>query len=331
VKRDLPKYVYRKGKHRLLYFERGGRRHRIHDEPGTDAFWQTYARLLSGPAAEPTRTIRKLIDHYRRSPRYAKLSANTRKSYEIHMRYLIDAAGNVDPAKLRRVHVVQMRDARAKTPTLSSQCVRFLSVLFNHAMDIGWLDRNVAKGVAALPGKRPARQPWPIDLIEAFRAHATQRPLLIFELLLGTGQRIGDVLRMKWEHIEGDGINVQQGKTKVRLWVPFTAHLQKQLDATLRRGPFIVSKENGRPCSYDLAWREIWQIREAIGALAYDVHALRHTAASELAALGLSDDHIKSITGHTSVEMVRLYSGVAAQKARAMEVKERREQNKDKS
>ena len=172
MKRDLPKYVYRKGRNRLLYFERDGRRHRIHDEPGTDAFWSTYARLLRGPAAEPTRTIRKLIDLYRRSDKYRSLAANTRRSYETHMSYLIETAGRVDPATLRRVHVVQMRDALAETPTRATRCVRFLSVLLSFGSDIGWLDQNVAQGVEGLKGKRAPRG-WPASgCLLAHRASA---------------------------------------------------------------------------------------------------------------------------------------------------------------
>ena len=330
MKRDLPKYVYRKGRNRLLYFERGGRRHRIHDEPGTDAFWSTYARLLRGPAAEPTRTIRKLIELYRRSDKYRRLAANTRRSYETHMSYLIETAGRVDPATLRRVHVVQMRDALADTPTRATRCVRFLSVLLSFGSDIGWLDQNVAQGVEGLKGKRPPRQPWPQDMVDAYRAHATGRPLLMFELLIGTGQRIGDVLRMQWGHVEDGGILVRQGKTGAKLWVPFTARLSDMLAAEPRRGLFLVSQRDGRPVSYQLAWKEIRQVREAIGAQAHDVHALRHSAASELAALGLDDQHIASITGHTSSGMVRLYAGAAAQRARAEEVRDRRNRTRPK-
>lgn len=47
------------------------------------------------------------------------------------------------------------------------------------------------------------RSLWPQDKIGAFRAAAEQgnRHRLIFEPLLGTGRRIGDVLRMRWSDI----------------------------------------------------------------------------------------------------------------------------------
>ena len=39
-------------------------------------------------------------------------------------------------------------------------------------------------------------------MIDAAREKAEPRTRLLFELLLGTGQRIGDVLKMKWSDCE---------------------------------------------------------------------------------------------------------------------------------
>lgn len=64
-----------------------------------------------------------------------------------------------------------------------------------------------------LKSKSLPREAWPLDKIGAYRAMATDRARLIFELWLGTGQRIGDVLRMHWSDIDGDGITLKQSKT----------------------------------------------------------------------------------------------------------------------
>ena len=76
---------------------------------------------------------------------------------------------------------------------------------------------------------------------------------------------------------------------------------------------------------YNLAWKDIMAVRRAIGAEAYDIHALRHYAASQIAALpGMTADHVRAITGHSAAGMVRLYAGKAMQKARATEAQEAR-------
>lgn len=324
VKRELPKHCYRKGRRGYVYFVRGNICERIHSEPGSNAFWAEYNRILNGGVTyTPRRTVRKLIAHYMRSHKWATKKPNTRKSYERSFRYFEDKIGLVDPASIRRRHVIEMRDALAETPTTANRRVGALSVLMEHAIDIDWIERNPAKGVTQLEGTRK-REPWPVDMVEAFRASSDGQTLLLFELLIGTGQRIGDVLSMQWGHIEDGGITVRQGKTRAELWIPFTARLGVVLDQTPKRGLHIVTQSDGRPVGYQLAWKWIKEIRNRIGAEKYDIHALRHTAASELAALGLSDEEISSITGHASSGMVRLYAGKAAQKARAIKAQEKR-------
>ncbi|EDM70793.1 phage integrase [Roseobacter sp. AzwK-3b] len=323
VKRQLPKYVYARGRKGYPYFIRGNTCQRIFAEPGSNAFWAEYNRLLNGAPTAPKRTINKLIEHYMRSPDWAKKAHNTRKSYERSFLYFRDKIGLVDPASIRRRHVNDMRDALSATPTTANRRVAALSVLMNHAIDIGWVEHvNPARGVKQLDGTK-TREAWPVDMVEAFRTAATGQTLLLFELLIGTGQRIGDVLNMQWGQIEDNGIVVRQSKTKAEVWIPFTRRLLDMLNKTPRNALYIINHE-GHRVAYNTAWKWVMDVRKQIGATDYDIHGLRHTAASELAALGMTDEEIMSITGHTSAAMVRLYAGKAAQKARAKKVQEER-------
>lgn len=325
MKRDLPAHVYAKGKNGYLYFVRGSVCERIKDKPGTPEFAATYARLMRGHMVTPKRTIKKLLASYMQSDRWKKLKPNTQKDYRKSFRHFEDVMPLIDPATLRRVHVIQMRDALADTPTTANHAVVALSVLLEHAIDIGWLRENPANGIVALKSKKKPRGPWPVDLVEKYRERADGLALLIFEMLVGTGQRVNDVLAMKWGDIEGDGINVAQDKTDARLWVPFTDRLRTAVKSAPKRGIYIVTQENGKPVSYQLAWKLVTGIRKDIGALDYDLHALRHYAASEIASLpGMTAEHVQAITGHSSTSMVRLYAGAASQRARALEAQKNR-------
>lgn len=325
MKRDLPAYCYRKGRRGYVYFVRGAICQRIHPAPGTPEFAAEYAKLLKGRSAPTTRTIAKLIENYRRSARWAKLSVNTRKSYERSLEYFASVAGDVDPATLRRVHINQMRDALADKPTDANRKIGALSVLMEHGIDIGWLTMNPAKGVRRLEPSGRVRQPWPEEMIKAFRAAADPRTLLLFELLIGTGQRIGDVLSLRWSDFDGAGFSLTQGKTKARLYIPLTERLRSILAATPRRALFIVAQPNGNRVSYNLAWKDFMAVRRKIGAEAYDIHGLRYTAASEIASIpGMTAEHVKAITGHSEAAMIRLYAGPAMQKARASEAQKAR-------
>ncbi|MCD2353630.1 tyrosine-type recombinase/integrase [Pseudosulfitobacter pseudonitzschiae] len=315
------------GRMGYLYYRHDGVSHRMPDDPASAEFATEYARLRSGRAV-PTakRNVKKLIDSYLASPKWDRLALNTQKSYRRSFNYLEEKIGQYDPASIKPHHVYDMRDGMKDKPTTAKRRVAALSVLMQHAIKLGWIASNpVHARFEHLPTNRPARQPWPLDLIQDARDAANPETLLIFEMLLGTGQRISDVLAMQWGHIEDDGIWVTQSKTKARLFVPFTDRLRDMLEATPRKGLHIITLPDGRPMKYNSAYSRMMELRKAIGAEAYDNHALRHAAASEIAALpDMTEEHVKAITGHTSAGMVYRYSGPAGQKARAIEAQKAR-------
>lgn len=327
VKRNLPPYVYRMGRMGYLYYRHDGVSHRMPDNPASAEFASEYARLRSGRAVPTSkRTVKKLIASYIASPRFAGLKPNTKKSYRQSFKYLEEKIGPHDPARIKPMHVYDMRDGMKDKPTTAKRRVAALSVLMQHAIKLGWIERNpVHPRFEHLKTTKPPRQPWPQHLIDAARKTADSETLLIFEMLLGTGQRISDVLAMQWGQIEDGGIWVSQSKTGARLYVPFTARVAAILAQTPRRGLHIITLPDGRPMKYNSAYNRMMDLRTAIGAKDYDNHALRHSAASEIAALpGMTEEHVAAITGHTSSNMVKLYSGPAGQKARAKEAQKGR-------
>lgn len=325
MKTDLPAYCYarvRRGVTYIYYERRGNKPVRIHHKPGTPEFAATYARLLSGPPqVSSKRNFAALVRSYNASKRYQDLAPRTKLDYDKVTEWVTRKLGPLPVAGMQRKDVIRARDANADTLRFANYIVQVLRILMEHAINLGWRDSgtNPAKGVELLKSERPERDPWPDDLVAAYRATATGRALLIFELCIGTGQRIGDVLKMRWDHIDAGGINVTQGKTKARLWIPMTPRLATVLDATPRVGLTICAWErHGRPTSYRGAADLVMKARKAIGAEAYDLHSLRYTTAAELAEAGCSDDLIKAITGHTTGAMVAKYAGPARQKARAI-------------
>lgn len=329
MKRQLPAYCYAKGKKGYVYFVKGGVCQRIKSKPGTADFAAEYAMLLKGKTAPSRTTFRALVDAYRKSPEWTKLAGNTRKSYQKSIEYIQTYAGNVDVRTFRRRHVIEMRDALAETPTTANRRIGFLSTLLKWGMDHDFCADNVAFKVPQLEATGRVRKPWPQDLVDAFRAKADPRTLLIFDLLTETGQRINDVLSMRWSDLDGDGITIVPTKTKRKkpepLYIPLTQRLRASLAAAPRKGLFIVAQNNGLRVGYNLAWKDVMAVRREIGAEAYDIHALRHYAASQIAAIpGMTSEHVMAITGHSAIDMVRLYSGPAMQKARAKEAQEKR-------
>lgn len=305
--RELPKYVHwrgRPGAVKFLYFECKDHRQKIDAEFGTPQFWAEYSQLLNGPAhkAPKTHTWSRLIDKYFDGPRFTQRAPRTQSDYRKYMEKLRMMLGEDDPAGMRRKHVIKMRDANADRPRLANYLVQCLSILFEYAIDLGWMpdDRNPAKGVTLISLGEGTREPWPNQLVVDFRDQNAigTRARLIFEMCLGTAQRMGDILRMQWGDVSQDGIRVRQNKTRKRLVIPLTTQLEACLRATPRDGLFIIAGDHGKPLSYRQAAYAMKIARDACGAgEAHDNHALRYTATVEIAVLGMTDSQIASITG----------------------------------
>ena len=330
TKRATPKYVYAKGKYGYLYFVRNGVCTRIKAPIGTADFAAEYALLMRGREVVTGKTMAKLVDAYRRSPHWANLASNTRKSYNKTLDWLLRNYAQINPASIKRRHINEMRDALADTPTTANRRLDAMSALLGWARDNEWLEANVAFKVKRLAATGRKRLPWPEDMVDAFRAEADTRTLLIFEMLIGTGQRIGDVLNMKWGDVVDDGILVTPQKTRkskpAPIFIPFTNRLREVINATPKRGLYIITQANGSRVSYNLAWKDFMAIRVKIGAERFDIHGLRHYAASQIAAIdGMTMEHVKAITGHASDQVARLYTMASAQRARAKEAQEKRQ------
>jgi len=327
MKRQLPRYVY--AKKGALYFQRRGwDTTRIAAEPHTPEFAREYAILLGGskPTYAGQATFQALVVSYVKSRKYTDLAPRTRSDYATVLEWVKAKLGPLPVDKMQRKDVIRAQAANAETVRFANYIVQIIRILMEHAIDLGWRIDNPAKGVSLLKSGRAPREAWPVDLIGAYRGTATGRALLIFELCIGTGQRIGDVLRMGWSDIEGDGINVRQGKTGARLWVPLTPRLRAVLATTPRIGLTLCAwGPAGKPTKYRTAADLVMAVRVAIGADAYDLHSLRYATAAELAALGCSDELIMSVTGHKTSAMVARYAGPARQKSRAKEAQGKRE------
>lgn len=320
MKRDLPPYVYRKKGGHLWFVRRGWQSTRIHAAYPSPEFYAELAAIQRGiPKVSGNRTFSNLIASYMRSERWTSLAPRTRADYQKVLTLVDDRMGRLDPTRMQRKDVIRLQESNRSAVRFANYCVQVMAVLMEHAIDIGWRPSgtNPAKGVRLIKGPKRDVGPWSPEMIAAFRAAAPPRARLVFELCIGTGQRIGDVLKMQWSDVRGDVIFVRQGKTDARLELPLTPDLRTILADSRRSGLFIVAKSSTAPISYRIAHQDVMAVRKEIGAETHTLHDLRHTTASELAALGLDDPTIMAVTGHRSLASVRRYTEAARQKARA--------------
>lgn len=332
MKKDTPAYVVRlRG---VLYFKRRGWPTRKFEaqEIGPE-FHSEYARILNGTAPQPKAfLVVGLITSYYKSTKFQSLKPRTQRDYIQFLSRFERNAGTIEVRSIKRKNVIAWVDALAKaeSPHYANYFKRVLRLLMEYAIDIGELEpgQNPAVKVPDVKYEKQKPKPWPKELVEAVRQTLpySDRTRLLFELLYCTGQRVGDVLKMKWADVRGDAIEVWQGKTGAELLVPLTDHLRECLRQADRRGETILcAHRKTNPWSYRGAADAMMKLRKAIGAEAYNIHAIRHTVASEIAAGDGDDSEVMAITGHTTSGMVKHYAGAARQKVRAEKAQKRRE------
>jgi integrase len=132
-------------------------------------------------------------------------------------------------------------------------------------------------------------------------------------LALCTGQRLGDVVRMGWQHVRGNKIAVRQEKTNAPLLIPIASMLAQALESVPRTNLTFLLTERG--AAFTKGGFNDWfrrRYREA-GLRQCSIHGLRKLAATRLADAGCSAHQVAAITGHKSLSEVARYTRAADQ------------------
>ena len=334
TRKSLPKYVYNdRGYLRFIRRSRGISV-MMHEEAGTPEFWDHYNRLLKGkPAPAPVkRNFEALILSYYESDAYKKLKPRTRSDYRRYISHIREIWAEKDPARIETHHIYELHRANADHWRQANYLVQVMVVLMNHARLIGFIKKehgNPAKGIPLFKQQSDGWEPWPDDVRAEFEALASKRARLVYELCVGTGQRIGDVVKMKWEHFSDEGFDFTQGKTDKPLWIPLTDRLKAHLDGLARTDGTVVADVKGRPVSYRIVAEEMRAIKKKMKhekASYYKTHGLRKNATIELYLAGCDDEMVKTVTGHSGVEMLKKYGGPIRQRELAKRAQEARNQ-----
>jgi integrase len=235
------------------YYRRDGQQQRIAGEPGSAEFFADYQRIHASfeqPAQQSVakpRSLRALIDDYKKTNKYLSKKPKTKKSYLRYLSVLEEDYGNLTVSTMPMPFVVALRDKYQDTPRTANGYIQILSILMKRAKEKGWITHNPAQGVELLDTGEGHR-PWDEDEIAAFRAHWPLGTLerTAFEVALNTGQRGGDCAAMERVHIRDGVIAVKQLKLRGkrtkkrgqrrtsgggRVWIPISNDLRRALDA----------------------------------------------------------------------------------------------------
>lgn len=307
-KLDHVRYVRTRGK-LYAYFNTGRKTRKGQPEyaplpdPRSAAFFQSYAAFKAAREArgKPSYTFAVLADEYQNSREFAARSEGTRKTYRSIIREAVKLLGDFPLEVIDRKMIQAILDKREWGGGKRNLFVAVIGVLYKWGRARGKTDASPTHGIAqAETGEHLA---WPDDVLEeALRAQG--RPGLAVALMLYTGQRIGDVCKMRWSAIKDGAITVTQQKTGKRLVIRLHANLLAVLDRTPKAGMTLLVGENGKPVGTQT-------IRDEVKALArregLKPHGLRKNAVIALLRARCTVAEVAAITGQ-SFALVEYYA-----------------------
>jgi integrase len=261
-------------------------------------------------------TMRALAVSYYNSADFRLLETSTQSVY----RNLIDRFclehGDKRAATLGREHIVKLMAARADKPESANGLRKVLRAMMKHAVESGLRADDPTRDIKAIRVKSDGYHSWTDEEIAEFenRHPVGSRARLALALLLYTGQRRSDVVRMGRQHIRDGALEVRQVKTGAKLSIPVHSTLASILAETPRDNLTFLITQFGQP--FKAAGFGNWfrEQCDAAGLHHCSAHGLRKAAARRLAEAGCTEHEIAAITGHASLREVARYTKAADQK-----------------
>jgi len=215
--------------------------------------------------------------------------------------------------------------------SLIDDCLMVFSVLWIFSSEFYSpllpLGPNPTTGVLRVKPKAVHHKRWPLHVISMVYEAANRVIKLAIYLLLYTGQRESDVIKMKWTDIAERGgvrmIHVVQQKTGTKVWLPLHPKLGALLDETPHVGEYILNTNRLEPfvttSSLSNTIKNALKKSRINDWKSYTAHGLRASAACELLEAGNDITTVASITGHKDLKVLQEYLSEINQEKLAMQ------------
>lgn len=320
TKLELPfvqRIIDRHGHVRHYYRRRGFARITLPGAVGSAEFMAAYHEATQGKndqgaGSSEAGSISALLAAYYRSSVWRDLSKATQANYRNILERFRESYGDWPAHKLTSKHVRALRDKGADRPGATRNLLKRLRQVYAFGVERELVSVNPVADVK-MPREGAGFRPWTDQDITQFIAHWPEgsRARLALALLLYTGQRRSDVVRMGRQHVRDGLLHVTQkkGGGKVSLALPLHPELKRILDALPKDNLTFVMTAYGRPMT-EAGFTKWFGDCVVKAGLPPDLspHGLRKAAARHLAEAGATTHQIASITGHASLKEVERYT-----------------------
>ncbi len=237
-----------------------------------------------------------------------------------------------------------------KSPRTVRNIHRVIAAALNQGIRWGWLDKNPALR-ATLPETAPLKIEAPSaeqarQLISACQAKSEILGAFVF-LAAVTGCRRGEVAALRWSSLQGDAliinhsayavkgaVGIKSTKTGRERVVYLDAAVQewfarwrarceseaREWAVDLAPDGFILSSlpDGSRFVSLEMISREVRRVSSQLDMKSIHLHSLRHFAATELLAAGISARDTAEMLGHADSSLtLRVYAHATTERQKA--------------
>jgi len=316
----IHEYRDRHGKIRRYVRRPGLPRVPLPGAPGSAGFMLAYQAAVAEPAqVRPPKhgvgTFGFLVTDYYRSPEFSNLRPNSQRVYRLVLDGLAQKHGHrlvrdLEPNKARAIiHAIG-----TKRPGMANLTISILRKLMSYAIKTGMRDTNPVAGVERY--RQGTHHTWTDHELAMYEARwpLGTRERLAFALLLYTGQRVGDVSKLKRSDIVGGMLSLVQEKTGTPLAIPIHSALDRAMRAGPSKGLYLIGDKYGRPIAAASLSQLV--IRAAATAGLPDhckPHGLRKAVLRRLAEHGATAKQIAAVSGHKTLAEVERYTRAADQ------------------
>jgi integrase len=226
-------------------------------------------------------------------------------------------------AHIARADIAEFHDAMAGTPTQANHTRGILNTAFNLAEVWGWRPEGTNPCRHVKKYKLEARERFLSEtelgrladaLTQAEQEHpGWTRPVAAVRLLILTGCRKGEILKLKWDEVEFDTRCLRLGDSKTGPKMVYLNTAALEVLAGIERvkeHPYVFpGLKPGTPLTRVL---DLWDwIRDRANLPGVRVHDLRHTFASVGVGAGLNLPVLGRLLGHSRTATTDRYAHLA--------------------
>ncbi len=239
-----------------------------------------YAAYIETPTGGMAKLIDAALEHLR-----PKLAPTTARQYAGAAKLLKRVLVEFSPEQVKPRDVAALKRKLSATPNMANRVISFLRQVFDYALEERLVDTNPVVGIKRYEEKKRGRL-LTLAEYQAIREHANARLQLVMDLCVLTGQRVGDVLRIRHADLTADGIRFEQQKTGAKGTVAWSPELRaaveraRGLGGNVRSLTHLFQSRHGGPPSYRVTY-DAWEVAcRAAGVPDARLHDLRALAAT---------------------------------------------------